>query len=168
MNILRKHIGEEIEKIYLRVWSPYGEKDLLDTDIGLVIKFKNIENLICFTSKGDSLKVVYVDLPSSVYCFTEFQSRMEDWWNMKLENIDYEFYDFTESQFFKHFIGKIFENVSRVFLGEFFIGFKFDFDDDYIYILEYGDGTTIETKIFNRNDALKIISYLGDLRLEKL
>lgn len=168
-------IKKIVDKLFLIVWSPWGEEKEADIDISFGIVFKEDQNKLHIISVDkDELWTPYImdeHLPENKYYWEDFYPRIKKWLNAEDENLSIgkEYYDVTKSELFSNIIGNEVEGVEFLKLEgipEPF-GVKILFKNDYIISLPNSDGNTVETKSFNRNNFIENFKYLGNVIYSK-
>jgi hypothetical protein len=171
-NLLKEKVG----KLMLVVWPPWGEERESEISISLGFVFQSEPNRLCLITVDEnelwSPHTKFESIPANTYQWEDFYPRMKMW--MKAEDddliIDTEYYDVTNSEFFTNIIGN--EIVEIEFLSIEGIpepfGVKILFKDDYIIFMPNSDGSTVETKSFNKNDGIENFKHLGNVIYSKL
>jgi hypothetical protein len=165
-----------VDKLFLIVWSPWGEEKESDLDISFGFVFKNEPNKLCIVSvdKNElwSPQLSIESLPEYKYSWEDFQPRIKMWMNAKDENliIGKEYYDVTKSDLFNNIIGNEIKMIELIYIKgnpEPF-GVKILFKDDYIISTPNTDGNTVETKGFNKTNILENFKNLGNIIYSKI
>jgi hypothetical protein len=176
MKEFKELISKVVERIFLIIWSPWGEKNRSEVDISLGVVLENDPNvlLIIGVDKDElwSPKISIEPLPIEFYSWEDFYPRIKMWMNSEDENliIGKELYEVTESKIFTDICGNEIEGIEFINVEgnpEPF-GVKILFKDDYIISLPNTDGNTIETKSFNKNNSIENFKRIGNLNYCRL
>lgn len=171
MTEFKNLIKKKVIKLFLVIWSPWGEEKESEIDMSFGFVFQDEPNRLCVISVDkDELWSPYISsesLPQSKYTWEDFYPRIKMWMDAEDDNlsIDKEYYDVTKSGLFENIIGNEIEGIEFISLDcnlEPF-GVKILFSDDYIVSLPNSDGNTIETKNFNKNDSIENFKNLGNI-----
>ncbi len=169
-------INKKVSRLFLVIWTPWGEENESDIDISFGFVFKDEPNKLCIISVDkDELWSPYIfdeSLPQYIYTWDEFYPRIKTW--MKAEDdsliIGREYYDVTKSEKFKAIINAKIEEIDVLNIEgnpEPF-GLRILFKDDYIISIPNSDGNTVETKAFNKNDCISNFKQLGNIIYSKV
>lgn len=169
INLLKNLIGEKIVRLFLVVFPPEGEDSLDEVDIriGLVLESKLNLLYIISTSLEDiwSPKIEIGVIPESYFEGKEFNIRINKWFALEMDD-DFvlEYYDFTNSDYFKNIIGNKIIDIQLIFVKnpEEPFGLKLLFNDDFIISLPNSDGNSIITKTFGNFERLNTFKYFGE------
>lgn len=169
INVLDKILGKKVERLFFVVWPPFGESDDSKIDISAGYVFENSRNeiLIISTDKNEltSPLVEYLTIPNQNYGWLDFGNRMKRWMDCEEEmEIDVEYYDVSDAMIFKNIVNQKVLDVELI--GNTIdspFGVKLIFDNDYILSTPIGDGNTIETSLFNKNENLENFLSLGKI-----
>jgi hypothetical protein len=169
-------IRKIVYKLFLVIWSPWGEEKESDIDISFGFVFKNEPNELCIISVDKdelwSPHILFESLPENKYSWEDFYPRIEMWMNAEDENLilGKEYFDVTKSEIFDSIIGKEIEGIELIKLEsnpEPF-GLKILFKDDYIVSIPNSDGNTVETKAFNKTNSIQNFKHLGKIIYSKV
>lgn len=171
MTEFKELIRKVVDKLFLVVWSPWGEKKESDIDISFGFVFKSEPNkLFIISVDKDELWSPHISiesLPENIYSWDDFYPRTKMWMQAENKNltIGKEYYEVTKSELFNSIIGN--EIVGIEFLNlednpEPF-GVKMLFKNDYIISLPNTGGNTVETKAFNKNNIIENFKKLGNI-----
>lgn len=172
----RKLIGKIVDRLFLVVWSPWGEKNLSNIDISFGFIFKNDPDNLCIISVDKdelwSPKISFESLQMEYYSWEDFLPRIQMWMNSDDESliIGREFYEVTKSELFKDIMGNEIEGIEFINIEgnpEPF-GVKILFKNDYIISIPNSDGNTVETKVFNKNNSIENFRHLGKVNYSRL
>lgn len=176
MTELKELIRKIVDKLFLVVWSPWGEEKESDIDISFGFVFKSEPNKLCIISVNkDELWSPHISiepLPENKYSWEDFHPRIKMWMNAEDENltIGKEYYEVTSSELFKSIIGNEIEGIEFLNLEgnpEPF-GVKILFKEDYIISMPNSDGNTVETKAFNKTNTIENFKHLGNVIFSKV
>lgn len=170
LNLIKNLIGEKIVRLFLIVFPPEGEESLdhVDIRIGLVVESKLDLLYIISTSMEDiwSPKIETSIIPVSYFEEKEFNIRINKWFSLEMDD-DFilEYYDFTNSDYFKNIIGNKIIDIQLIFVEnpEEPFGLKLLYNDDFIISLSNTDGNSIITKTFGNFENLKTFNYFGEI-----
>ncbi|MEL6720442.1 MAG: hypothetical protein AAFP82_17180 [Bacteroidota bacterium] len=174
LNILKKIIDAQVEKLLLIIFPPVGEQyfSQIDMSVGLVLSSFR-EKMIVISTDNDELtspSIKFEDFPKSYYKWKDFQTRMYNWFENKNDTDDIvkEYYDLSEGKLFTNIVSNRIEAIDLLKCKEFDtpIGVRILFKKDYILSMPIIDGNTIETSIFNKNNNLSNFEHLGELYFE--
>lgn len=169
-------ITKIVDKLFLVVWSPWGEESEAEIDISFGFVFKNEPSKLCVVSVDkDELWSSHISLeplPEDNYSWEDFYNRIKMWMNAEDENLimGKEYYDVTKSDLFKNITGNEIEGIELLNLEgnpEPF-GVKILFKDDYIISMPNSDGNTVETKTFNKTNSIENFKKLGNVICSKV
>jgi len=173
---MKELIKKEVEKLFLAVWSPWGEEKESDIDISFGFIFKSEPNTLCIVSVDKdelwSPHISFEALPESNYFWDDFYPRIKMY--MRAEDGDLmigkEYYDVTKSKIFNKIVGNEIEGIEFInFEGNPDpFGVKFLFKDDFIISLPNSGGNTVETQFFNSNNSIDNFKRLGNLIFTKV
>lgn len=164
-------LGKKVDRLFLAVWPPWGEKMEINIDVSFGFVFKNNpQQLIIISVDKDELwspKLLKQPLPQKAFSGEEFFSRMKMWMNAAENNsiIDKEYYDVTNCKQFERIVDEYIIEIEFICIEgnpEPF-GVKVHFLNDYIISMPNADGNTVETKYFNRNNAIEGFKHLGNV-----
>ncbi|MEL6943550.1 MAG: hypothetical protein AAFO82_12840, partial [Bacteroidota bacterium] len=87
LNILKKIIDAQVEKLLLIIFPPVGEQyfSQIDMSVGLVLSSFR-EKMIVISTDNDELtspSIKFEDFPKSYYKWKDFQTRMYNWFENK-------------------------------------------------------------------------------------
>jgi hypothetical protein len=167
---LKSLLGKSIKRIFLIVFPPYGEENVMEIDIRLGLVLDNNDNelvIIGIDSSDIWTPVITTEIiPTLYYENSDFKVRISEWMNQELdEEFTNEYYDFTNYNGFINITNEIIMKIELVYVennSEPF-GIKLSFKKDYILIIPNSDGTSIETIEFNRNGLLNNFRNLGNI-----
>jgi hypothetical protein len=160
-----------VDKLFLVVWSPWGEKNESDIDISFGFVFNNRPNELCVISVDKdelwSPHMSFESLPADKYSWEDFHHRIKKWMNAEDECliIGKEYYDVSDCDLFNKIVGSEIEKLEWLYLEDNTapFGLKILFKDDYIISVPNVDGNTVETKYFNKNNAIENFKRLGNI-----
>jgi hypothetical protein len=164
-------IRKIVDKLFLVIWSPWGEENESDIDISFGFVFKNEPNELCLISVDKdelwSPNISFESLPENKYSWEDFYPRIKMWMNAEDENliIGKEYYDVTKCVLFKKIVDSEIEGIELLRLEDNLepFGLRILFKDDYIISMPNTDGNTVETKDFNKNDSIENFKQLGNV-----
>ena len=172
---LKKMLGNQVERLLLIVFPPFGEVSWKDIDISLGIVFKESStNLVVLSTNLDDLSSPYLEnrsIPKDVRDGATLEKRLSTWMKMETTDIiDLEYFDVSELEIFSNIVGQPIREVQLINLEgqQDPLGVKLLFDQDTILSFPNMDGNTIETNFFNKNNQLSNFEYLGKVSCEKL
>jgi hypothetical protein len=175
MTEFKRLLRKEIERLFLVIWTPWGEEKESDIDISFGFVFKDEPSRLCLISVDkDELwlpHISYESLPQGKYTWEDFYPRMKMWMKAEDDNliIGKEYYDVTKCEIFKTIIDAEVEEIELISLEgipEPF-GVRILFKDDYIISIPNSDGNTVETKTFNKNNSIDNFKNLGNIVFSK-
>lgn len=163
--------GKVVERLFLIIWPPWGEKQQSDLDISFGFVFREESNYLYIISiDKDELwsPFIYIEtIPVNRYSWLDFYPRINMWMNAKNENmiIDKEYYEVTKSDLFNNILFNKIEDIELLKVTNIPepFGVKLIFKDDYIISIPNWDGNTVESKHFNKNHTIEIFRDLGDI-----
>lgn len=172
MTEFKKLIRKIVDKLFLVIWSPWGEERESDIDISFGFVFKDEPNKICIVSVDKdelwSPHISFETLPENKYSWEDFYYRIRMWMNAEDESliIGKEYYDVTKSELFDNITGNEIEGIELLYLEgnpEPF-GVKILFKDDYIVSMPNSDGNSVETSLFNQNGNIEVFKKIGKVK----
>jgi len=171
MNEFKELNGKIVERLFIVLWSPWGEEDESDIDISFGFVFKNEPNQLCIVSVDKdqlwSPQIIYETLPERIYSWEKFYPRIKMWMKAEDENLilGKEYYDVTKSELFDSIIDKEIDAIELLYLEENPepFGVKFIFKDDYIISTPNLDGNAVQSKKFNLSSAFENFQSLGNI-----
>jgi hypothetical protein len=111
-------------------------------------------------------------IPPFYFSYKEYDDRMKKWRACEIESdIILEYYDFTESPFFRTIVNHKILNIEMLSIEseKKTFGIKLLFENDFILSTPIADGNTIETTTFNNtNRNIEHFYYLGDIIFSKV
>jgi hypothetical protein len=167
-------IGQKIERLFVVLWPPQGEENLLQVDLSVGFVFASDQNQLCVLATGDDAWTPCVrsaPLPSRLFPWGAFDTRVRDWMNLvELDVIDTEYYEVTEVDIFKNIVSHAIQSIELVSIQneELPFGVKIVFEDDFVLITPIAAGSTVETSRFNRQDNLAVFKRLGSIEYRNL
>lgn len=175
MTEFKRLLRKKIERLFLVIWTPWGEEKQSDIDISFGFVFKDEPSRLCLISVDkDELwlpHISYENLPQSKYTWEDFYPRMKMWMKAEDHNliIGKEYYDVTKSEIFKTIINVEIEEIEFISLEDVPepFGIRILFKDDYIVSIPNSDGNTVETKAFNKNNSINNFKNLGNIIFSK-
>ena len=171
--ILNELIGKKVSRIFIICWPPLFEEEDLNTDLSIGLQLLNSDELfIISTDKSDNWTPTFSveSIPNKHFKHSEFDRRIKDWQQGKLEKIvGYEYYDFSESDLFEEIINQNIQEVEFLSVEENkTFGVRIKFDNDYILSTPISDGNTIETKRFNTINNYKTFEAFGEIQFQAI
>lgn len=168
LNDIKNFVGNIVERLFLIVYPPFGEKTFAEIDIRLGLIFKENPKLILTISidvnEMWSPVLDFISIPSVHFNELDFQDRMQQWMEQKLnDDISLEYYEFTSSIYFKKIIQNKIQGIELLYVEGNLepFGLKLLFENDYILTFPNSDGSTVETNSFNKNGNIEKFNYLG-------
>jgi len=167
IKILDKLLGDTVERLFIIMFSPGGEDDMgsVDIQLGLVMNKTPNQLVVIRTDRySDSPTAAIEELPNIYFQEEDFYIRRKKWMNSEFDEEEimwYEYYDFSNSSFFKNIVKQKVDNI-QLFGRDIWdrrnfepFGMKIIFKKDFILSFPNLDGNTIETKSFNKNGNLE-------------
>jgi hypothetical protein len=174
MEILKNIIGRKVEQLFLIVWPPYGESDILNIDISIGFIFENFPNelLKISTDKNELTKptVEYISIPERHFNWKDFDIRMKLWLHgVEGMEMDNEYYNVSNVVFFRDIVDQKILDIELVGIRKQApFGIKFLFDKDFILSTPISDGNTIETGLFHKSENIEKFTTLGEIEYVSL
>jgi len=176
MTEFKELIRKIVDKLYLVVWSPWGEENVSEIDISFGFVFKNEPNKLCIVSVDKdelwSPHISFESLPENKYSWEDFHPRIKMWMNAEDQNlmIGKEYYEVTNSELLNNIIGNEIEGIEflKIEGNPEPFGVKILFNDDYIISMPNSDGNTVETKAFNKTDSIENFKQIGNVIYSRL
>jgi hypothetical protein len=176
MKEFKELLKKNIVRLFLVVWTPFGEEKESDIDVSFGFVFRDEPNRLCVISVDkDELWLPYISyesLPLNKFTWDDFYDRMKLWMKAEDDNliIGKEYYDVTNCDLFKKIVGSEIEELELLCLEDNTepFGLKILFKDDYIISMPNADGNTVETKYFNKNDSIENFKQLGNVIYSKI
>lgn len=177
MNEFKSLLGKTVNKLFLYVWPPWGEEEQINRDISFGFIFNDEPKRLCIirVDKDELWRphIEYQPLPQSVYSWEDFCPRMEKWKIAKEDTdmiLDFEYYDVTGWAKFQSIIESRIIGIELIGVKDIPdpFGIKILFENDYVISMPNSDGNTVETKIFNKNNAVDYFKYLGSIECSDL
>lgn len=176
INDVKMLVHSTIRRVILIVFPPIGEESILQFDIRIGLITEENPSMLCVigTSIEDLWSPVFIieQVPASCYQESDFVSRTDTW--MKdlndVDDITYEYFDFSESVSFNQIVGQQISSVELLFIEDFGdpFGVRIVFPHDYILSVPNSDGNTVITERFNYHDVTKHFRKLGAIVSRKL
>ncbi len=165
-------LNKKIKKIYIVLWPPYGDHNKKNIDISICFEFYGEKNIYKITTqkKDNWTPILEVEeITKRIFSFESFENRVEKWQKAEMiDDVDYEYYDFTKSYFFDRIVNNTILDVKYVFVDQSFFGVKLIFEEDYILSTPISDGNTIETTKFHRINNIDYYKLLGKIEYTSL
>ncbi|RAJ05058.1 hypothetical protein LX64_02212 [Chitinophaga skermanii] len=164
--------GLTVQRLFIVVYPPFGEPDALQTDLsfGFVFTLNPGKLIVVATDERDRWSpVVFGEaLPTRIYDYSEFETRMQQWRHSEMgAYYGFEYYEITNDPAFQHIVGQTIQQVDYVKLpNREPFGVKIQFEQDYVLSTAIADGTTTETQSFNRLHNLAHFERLGTVFYE--
>lgn len=161
-------IGKKVRRLFLVVWPPFCETQMLDVDISIALEVDEIEGVF-------HLKIDQADGWTPIVSkanfdefrqWREFQQRINDWMDGQIDSpFEHEVFDATHATVFENIVSREILDIECVTLNSEFgpFGVKLIFSNDYIIVSPISDGTTVETAMFNKLGNLEIHKALGEI-----
>lgn len=158
--------GQNVERLFLIVWPPHWEEAMCDVDISLGLVLSQAPHRLCVltTDKDQWTPLLREEaLPRYIFTEQEFEPRLKSWMAGNEGLWDYEYYDFTNNQYFCEMVSHPIQEVELLSIegSEEYFGVRLVFTGDYILSLPICDGNTIETLQFNRMQAIATFEKMG-------
>jgi len=167
-------LHQKIERLFLILWPPHFEESWQDVDISLGLVLSESPDCLYVVTTDDDAWTPCVReeaLPCRFFPESEFERRVGSWMaGNELGYFEYEYYDFSESEFFTAMVSHTIRGVELLAVDgdkEYF-GVRLVFSGGYILSLPIGDGSTIETSRFNRTNQLEVFKKLGMVTIERV
>ncbi len=173
MNEFNCLLQQRIERVFLIMWPPHFEESWEDIDISLGLVLSQSADRLHVVTTGDDAWTPCLReeaLPRRIFPEHEFERRARSWMAGDEGVWDYEYYDFSESEFFTDMTSHPVRSIELLSVGgdkEYF-AVKLIFDSDYILSLPNVDGNTIETSRFNQNNTLEVFEKLGMITVSRV
>ncbi len=175
METFKELIDKKVEKLFLVVWPPLGEKKELDIDISFGLVFHHIPDHLCIitTDKDDMWTpcLRFENTPNFTYSWSEFTSRMDAWMKSEeLGSLETEYYDISKAKQFRKIVSYRIQSIELIGLENNTepFGVKIVFDDDYIISTPISNGNTVETSHFHKNENIANFENMGTLEFKEL
>jgi hypothetical protein len=169
----KKILNKKVNRLFLIVWPPFGEKEALDIDISIGIVFQDNLNKVCVISTDNDDRwtptIQFKDIPNTIISWTSFKERIKSWMNSEeVGDFDFEYYEITNVNLFGSIVNKKILNLEylKIHNIEQPFGIKLIFENDYILSTPTSDGNTIETNRFNKNNNILNFKKIGNLKSE--
>ena len=171
MTKLKNLIGKKAVKLFLVLWTPWGEEEKSNIDISFGFVFKDEPNKLCVISVDKdelwSPYISYESLPHEEYKWENFYHRIKMWMRAEDDNliIGKEYYDVSNSKLFNKIIDSEIIGMELIYIegNSKPFGVRILFKDDYIISIPNSDGNTVETEMFNKNDSIDNFRILGNI-----
>jgi hypothetical protein len=166
----RSLLKKKVSRLFLVVWTPWGEEKESDIDISFGFVFKDEPNRLCVISvdKNElwSPHLFYEPLPKNEYTWEDFYSRMKQWMEAAEDTelvMGFEYYDVTKCELFKKIINSEIIRIELISIEDNAepFGVKIHFNNDYIISTPISDGNTVETSRFNQNNNVEAFKRIG-------
>lgn len=170
-------LQKKIDKLFLKVWTPWREteKSSIDIAFGFVFKGEPTELYVISVAKEEfwTPHIYHQSLPKkNTYLWDDFYLKIEMWMNSKDENciITNEYFDVTNSELFKKIVDSEIINIEliRIKDDDEPFGIKIIFKDDYIISTPIADGNTVKTSQFNQNNNVEVFKALGTVEYKSI
>lgn len=170
-------LGKKISRIFLIVWPSQGVKEtsMLDVSLGLVLDnaYEDLWMVTTDIQDGWSPLLQCLDIKAipRIYDHHSYDTRVKGWMHSTItDELNNEFFDFSQSHFFKNICSKEIVNVELISLEEnpMPFGVKIACENDYIMSLSSANGNTIETARFNKHHTLQNFQHLGKITFTKV
>lgn len=167
-------LHQKIERLFLILWPPHFEESWQDVDISLGLVLSQSTDCLYVITTGEDAWTPCLRkeaLPCRIFPESEFERRAKSWMaGNELGYFEYEYYDFSESEFFTAMVSHAIRGVELLAVDgdkEYF-GVRLVFSGDYILSLPMSDGNTIETSRFNQTNQLEVFKKLGMVTIERV
>lgn len=174
LKLIKQLVGRRLSSIYLYIWPPYLEDNMLSVDMAVGMGFEGYEGAIykVAINKEDCWTPVVqkTSLPDSLDGSFVYQ-RIKSWMTGEVSEIKgEEIFDMSADTAFQSLIGSSLASVELITLSGGFepFGIKLIFDNDYIQVTPISDGGTVETSTFNCLNNLLNFEEMGKYKLIRI
>ena len=163
-------VGRRVERLLLVVWPPYCEKRMIDVNISVAFQLCE-DDFVTRVSidSGDNWTPVVSRLPRCGLEFSGglFGQRIERWMSGAIDDpMEFEIFDVSDEPLFRAIVSQEIAAVQLISVGDCAepFGVTMQFASDHLILTPISDGSTVETRNFNKLGNLEIFSKLGAIR----
>ena len=153
-------LGAEVSQLYLVVWPPEYETTWLSIDISVGLILKGISGdllqLRLLMESGCEPTLTELEIGKEQE-WKNFDRRVKEWMiGAVSEDLEYEYHNVTEEPEFNDIVGGSITSIEYLVMSKSYdiYAIRIGFDSDYIIVSSISDGSTVETKRFNRLDNI--------------
>jgi hypothetical protein len=167
-------IGNKVVGLYVVVFPPAGEEDIVDLDISFGLDFvgdgKQIY-LVTTSSEDNWSPLLKSARNENAFEWGTFYQRMKSWMNDEnFGDLDYEFYEVTTESIFSKMSGASIRSIEYIYAKEATdpFGVRILIGDDYLISFSNTNGNMIETSDFKIGRDLSVFKQFGELEFKKI
>ncbi|KAB2916135.1 MAG: hypothetical protein F9K23_08475 [Bacteroidetes bacterium] len=165
----RELLRKTVSRLFLVVWTPWGEEKEADIDISFGFVFNDEPSkLFVISVDKDELWLPHIfhqSLPENKYSWKDFYPKIKMWMNSEDDSciIVNEYFDVTDCELFKEIVESEIIGIELIGIegNDAPFGVKIHFKNDYIISTPISDGNTVETSQFNQNGNIEVFKKIG-------